>query len=119
KWSLNGGLGTGISNPNAVIRAAYSREMADGTFPEIALSAKHFASLNPNQPAIQALALSMANSMTFGEYLELDYGGETQMVQFRDRATSFRPFSTVTTHPGPNTILQYRYATSDPSLRRA
>jgi hypothetical protein len=41
------------------------------------------------------------------------------MVQFRDRATSFRPFATVTTHPGPNTILQYRYATSQPSLRRA
>jgi len=119
RWSLNGGMGSGIANPSAVIRAAYSRQLPDGSFPEIALSARHFASLNPNQPAIQALALSIANSITFGEYLELDYGGETQMIQFRERATSYRPFATVTTHPGKNTILQYRYATSAPNLRRA
>jgi len=119
KWSLNGGLASNSTNPNAVLRAAYSREMPDGSFPEIALSAKHFASLNPDQPAIQALALSMANSMTFGEYLELDYGEETQLVQFRERATSFRPSATLSAHPGKNTILQYRYATSVPSLRAA
>jgi hypothetical protein len=119
KWSLNGGLASNSTNPNAVLRAAYSREMPDGSFPEIAISAKHFASLNPDQPAIQALALSVANSMTFGEYLELDYGEETQMVQFRERATSFRPFTTLSAHPDKNTILQYRYATSAPSLRAA
>jgi hypothetical protein len=119
KWSLNGGLGSSAANPNAVIRAAYSREMPDGSYPEIALSAKHFASLNPDQPAIQALALSIANSMTFGEFLELEYGGETQMVQFKERATSYLPFATVSAHPGKNTILQYRYATSAPNLRRA
>jgi hypothetical protein len=118
-WSLNGGMESNTANPSAVLRAAYSRQMPDGSTPEIALSARHFASLNPNQPAIQALALSIANAMTFGEYLELDYGGETQMLQFRDPATSFRPFATVTTHPGKNTILQYRYATSAPNLRRA
>ena len=119
RWSLNGGLGSTAANPNAVIRAAYSREMPDGSFPEIALSARHFAALNPNQPAIQALALSIANSMTFGESLELDYGGETEMVQYKERATSYHPFATVAVHPGKNTVLQYRYATSAPSLRRA
>jgi len=119
KWSLNGGLGSAPTNPNAVLRAAYSREMPDGTYPEIAISAKHFASLNPDQPAIQALALSIANSITFGEYLELEYGSETQMIQFRERATSVRPFASLTAHPGKNTILQYRYATSTPDLRRA
>jgi hypothetical protein len=119
KWSLNGGLGSASSNPNAVVRAAYSREMPDGSFPEIALSAKHFASLNPNQPAIQALALSIASSMTFGQYLELDYGGETQTIQYKERANSFRPFTTLSAHPGRNTILQYRYATTAPDLRRA
>src|SRR6266568_114298 len=119
KWSLNGGVGSNSTNPNAVIRAAYSREMPDGSFPEIAISAKHFASLNPNQPAIQALALSIANSMTFGESRELEYGGETQTVQFRERATSYRPFANVSVHPGKNTIVQYRYATSTPNLRRA
>jgi hypothetical protein len=119
KWSLNGGLGSNSNNPNAVIRAAYSREMPDGSYPEIALSAKHFASLNPNQPAIQALALSIANSMAFGESLEIEYGGETQMVQFIERATTYRPFATISAHPGKNTIVQYRYATSAPNLRRA
>ena len=91
----------------------------DGSYPEIALSAKHFAALNPNQPAIQALALSIANSMTFGESLELNYGGETEMVQYKERATSYHPFATVSVHPGKNTILQYRYATSEPNLRSA
>src|SRR5208283_3616770 len=32
KWSLNGGVG-GSANPNAVVRAAYSREMPDGSSP--------------------------------------------------------------------------------------
>jgi hypothetical protein len=119
RWSINGGLGSAPTNPNAVIRAAYSREMPDGTYPEIAISAKHFASFNPDQPAIQALALSIANSMTFGEHLEIEYGSETQMVQFRERVTSVRPFASVTAHTGKNTTLQYRYATSTPDLRRA
>ena len=119
KWSLNGGARQRAANPNAVIRAAYSREMPDGSFPEIALSAKHFASLNPNQPAIQALALSIANSMTFGESLELDYGGETQMVQYKDRATSYRPFATVSVHPGKNTILHTATPPAHPTCAAA
>lgn len=68
RWSLTGGM-VSATNPNAVLRAAYSRELPDGSFPEIAISAKHFAGLDPGQPAIQALALSVANSMAFGEKL--------------------------------------------------
>jgi hypothetical protein len=119
RWSLNGGLNSNASNPNAVVRAAYSRAMPDGSFPEIAISAKHFATLNPDQPAIQALALSVANTMAFGERLELDYGEDTQLLQFRSRATSFRPSVALTAHPGKDTVVQYRYATSTPSLRAA
>jgi hypothetical protein len=119
RWSLNGGLGSSAVNPNAVIRATYARQFPDGSSPEVALSAKRFATLNPDQPAIQALALSIANSMTFGETIELDYGGETQMVQFKDRATTFRPSASLSAHPGKNTVLEYRYATSVPDLRAA
>lgn len=118
RWSLNGGVGS-TTNPNAVIRAAYSREMPDGSSPEIVLTARHFASLNPDQPAIQALALSIANTMTFGNSVELGVGSETQMVQFKDRATSFRPHAALSVHPGKNTILQYRYDTTPPDLRTA
>jgi hypothetical protein len=118
KWSLNGGVGS-TTNPNAVIRAAYSRELSDGTSPEVALTAKHFASYNPSQPAIQALALSIANSMTFGDYMEFGYGSESQVIQFKEKAASFRPYASVSVHPGKNTILQYRYATSTPDLRAA
>ncbi|MDR3763616.1 MAG: TonB-dependent receptor [Acidobacteriota bacterium] len=117
RFSLNGGVNSNASSPNAVIRAAYSREMPDGSFPEIAISAKHFATMNPDQPAIQALAISVANTMTFGERLELDYGNESQMVQFRTRATSFRPHATVSYHAGENTTFQYGYTTSVPTLR--
>lgn len=119
RLSLNGGVNGNSSSPNAVIRAAYSREMPDGSFPEIAISAKHFATMNPDQPAIQALALSVANTMAFGERLELDYGTETQLLQFRSRATSFRPHAGVTFHSGGDTVFQYRYATTTPSLRGA
>jgi hypothetical protein len=119
KWSLSGGIGSSPINPNAAIRAAYSRETPNGGSPEIALSARHFASLSPDQPAIQALALSIANSMTFGRFLELDYGGDTQTIQYRARTTSYHPFCTVSAHPGKNTILQYRYATSAPDMRAA
>jgi hypothetical protein len=118
RWSLNGGVGSS-ANPNAVIRAAYSREMPDGSSPEIILTARHFASLNPDQPAIQALALSVANSMTFGNVAELGFGGETQMVQFKDRVTSFRPHASLSVHPGKDTILQYRYDTTTPDMRAA
>ena len=118
RWSLTGGM-VSATNPNAVLRAAYSRELPDGSFPEIAISAKHFAGLDPGQPAIQALALSVANSMAFGEKLGLDYGGEAQMLQYRERATSFRPFAAFNAHPTSNTALQYRYASSQPSLRAA
>lgn len=119
KWSLNGGLGSGPNNPNAVIRAAYSRELPNGSYPEIALSAKHFASPDPDQPAIQALALSVANTTTFGQSLEVGYGGQTETIQYKERATSYHPFCTVSAHPGKNTILQYRYASSAPDLRAA
>ncbi len=59
----------------------------------------------------------MANSMAFGEKLGLDYGGEAQMLQYRERATSFRPFAAFNAASRKNTALQYRYATSQPSLR--
>jgi hypothetical protein len=41
------------------------------------------------------------------------------MIQFKERATSFRPYASISAHPGKNTILQYRYATSTPDLRAA
>jgi hypothetical protein len=41
------------------------------------------------------------------------------MVQFKDRATSFRPSASLSAHPGKNTFLQYRYATTVPDLRAA
>ena len=46
KWSLNGGLGSN-TNPNAVIRAAYAREMWDGSSPESRL---HRQALCLDQP---------------------------------------------------------------------
>ena len=57
--------------------------------------------------------------MTFGESLQLNYGGETEMVQYKDWATSYHPFAGIGVHPGKNTILRYRYATSEPNLRSA
>jgi hypothetical protein len=51
--------------------------------------------------------------------VELNVGSELQTVQFRGRATAFRPFGTLTAHVGPNTLVSYSYATSLPTTRLA
>jgi hypothetical protein len=66
---------------------------------------------------LQALALTASDSMTFGDVLELKFGSELQTVQFMGRVSALRPFATADLHLSPDTIVEYRYATSQPDSR--
>ena len=67
--------------------------------------------------ALQALALSASDEFSFGDILELRFGSELQTIQFMGRVTAFRPFGSADLHLSPNTVLEYRYATSQPDSR--
>src|SRR5262249_46250633 len=49
----------------------------------------------------------------------LKFGSELQTIQFMGRVTAFRPFGSVAAHLSPDTIVEYRYATSRPDTRTA
>lgn len=119
--SLRGNVGYGSGNPAAVVRAAYSHALPAGSRPQVALTARHFASPEAAAPgaALDALALSLSDGITVAHFVELNYGGEIQSVQFGKRITAFRPFGSVVVHLGANTVVEYRYATSQPTTRAA
>ena len=66
---------------------------------------------------LQALALTTSDDVILGDVLELNFGSELQTIQFMGRVTTFRPFGTADFHLSPNTVLEYRYATSEPDSR--
>ncbi len=121
KISLDGDVGYGSSAPAGAVRATYSMNMPDGTKPEISLTARRFASpeLALHNSALQALAITLSNTETIGDALELNYGGEMQSVQFMVRVNAFRPFGSADLHISRNTVLEYRYASSVPNMRHA
>ncbi len=63
---------------------------------------------------LQAISLTTTDNFSIGNVLELKFGSELQTVQFMGRFTAFRPFGTADLHLSPNTVLEYRYASSRP-----
>jgi len=119
--SLGGNVGYGSSTPAAVVRAGYSHQMADGSRPELAVTARRFAMPDSVQHdgALDALAFSVADGITVAEFIDLNFGSELQAIDFRGRVTAFRPNGSVAVHVSPKTVVQYRYATSEPNTRAA
>lgn len=119
--SFNGSVGYNGGQANGVLRASYRQEMANGSHPEIAFTALRFSSPEtaPHRAALSALALTMSDGFTVGDFLELNYGGEMQSIQYRGRVTAFRPFASVSAHLSPDSVLEYRYTTSRPTTRLA
>ena len=119
--SLDGDVGYGASSPAGVVRATYARTLADGSRPEISLTARRFASpeLAAHNAALQALALSMSDTMNIADVIELNYGGEMQSIQFMGRVTAFRLFGSADVHVGKDTVVEYRYSSSVPNMRHA
>ncbi len=117
--AFQGDVGYGNGSPNAVLRASYSHKMPNGSAPEMAFTMRRLAApgIDSRTTALQALALSASDEFTLGDVLELRFGSELQTIQFMGRVTAFRPFGSADLHRSPNTLLEYRYATSQPDRR--
>jgi hypothetical protein len=117
--AFKGNVGYGNGEPSAVLRASYSHALANGSRPEMALTMRRLAApgIDSHTSVLQALALTASDQFTVGDVLELRFGSELQTIQFMGRVTAFRPFGSADLHLSPNTVLEYRYATSEPDGR--
>lgn len=117
--SFAGNVGYGTGTP-AVVRAAYSHRMGSGSVPQIALTMRRLATPDTvlHDGALQALSLTTSDDFSLGNALEFNLGNELQAIQFMGRVTVARPFGSVTLHLSPDTVLEYKYATSEPNTRR-
>jgi hypothetical protein len=117
--AFQGNVGYNGGSPNTVLRASYSHALPNGSKPEMAFTMRRLAApgINGHGTALQALALSASDDFALGDILELRFGSELQTIQFLGRVTAFRPFGSADLHLSPNTVLEYRYATSEPDGR--
>ncbi len=117
--ALNGNVGYGSGTPGGVLRATYSHQFENGSHPQFSLTARHFGTPETvlRNAALDAVAFSVSDGITLSDFIELNYGGNAESIQFRGRAIAFRPFGEIGFHLSPNTIVRYQYATSEPSMR--
>lgn len=116
--SLRGNVGYGEANPSAVVRAGYRRDLGS-SHPEVAFTMRRFAAPDGllHGGAMQALALSVNDRTSIADFLDVTYGGEFQSIQVLGHVNAFRPFGAADLHFGPDTVVEYRYATSAPNTR--
>ncbi len=116
---FNGNLGYGDGQANGVVRATYKKPTTTGNTPEFAITARRYASpfAAAHHAALNAMSASASDSFNIDNFIEFNYGGELQSVQFRGRVTAFRPFGTVGVHLTPDTLVEYKYVTSRPTTR--
>jgi Carboxypeptidase regulatory-like domain len=118
--SLKGDVGYSGGPAATVLRAGYTHEMPGGSRPELNLTMRHFA--NPDMlghnSALQALALSLSDNISIADEVDFNFGTEYQTIQFMGRVSAMRPFGSADLHLDPDTVLEYRYATSVPNMRR-
>lgn len=118
--SLRGNVGYGDANPSAVVRAGYRRDLGT-SHPEVAFTMRRFATPDGMMQggAMQALSLSVNDRTSIADFLDVMYGGEFQSIQVVGHVNAFRPFGAADLHFGPDTVMEYRYATSVPDTRSA
>jgi hypothetical protein len=117
--AVNGNVGYGAGQPATAIRASYSQTLPNGSHPEVAFTMRRFASPDPNLHSLQALTLSVSDGITVGNFLDLNFGSELQSIQFMGKVNAFRPYGSADIHLSPNTVLEYRFATTVPNTRLA
>jgi hypothetical protein len=115
--SFSGNVASLDGPTSGAIRASYKHSLANGSEPQIALTMRRFATsdLLTHHAGVNALSLGLSDHVALSNFLEAEYGGELQSIQFRGRATAFRPFATFTGHLGDNTTVQYAFRTSRPN----
>lgn len=118
RLAFSGDVGYGDSSPAAVLRGGYTHRSDTGGETTVGMTVHRFAPSDPSlhNAALQALALSAGDDVTFGDVLELKFGSELQTIQFLGHLTAFRPYGTADAHLSPNTILEYEYTTSRPDM---
>jgi len=113
---LRGNIGYGSASPASVLRASYSHKMNDGSEPQLALTMRSLpAPFTMPNGSLQALSLTTSDRVALGDLIEMQFGSELQTVQFLGRVTAFRPFGSADVHLSSNTVVEYRYATSEPN----
>jgi len=114
--SLDGNLGYTSGTPAGILRASYSHALGDGSNPTIALTMRSLPTPDGSMrnEALQSYALTTSDSLKLGDLVALSFGSELQTIQFMGRVTAFRPFGSADVRLSPGTVLEYRYATSEP-----
>ncbi|HEV2989077.1 MAG TPA: carboxypeptidase-like regulatory domain-containing protein [Candidatus Angelobacter sp.] len=120
-FSFNGNIDSSSGDPNGVVRASYTHDFGTGARPRFTVTYRHLASpgLAAQNAAYSAVDMTTSNTMSVADFIDLDYGASLQAIDFTRRVSSFRPFGSVDIHLSPNTVIEYRYATSIPETRSA
>jgi len=116
---LWGNIGyTDGASPASVLRASFSHKMPNGSEPQFALTMRTLpAPFTMPNAALQALAMTTSDSFALGDVVELHFGSELQTIQFLGRVTAFRPFGSADLHLSSHSVVEYRYATSEPDAQ--
>jgi len=114
---LRGDIGYGAASPASVLRASFRHKMTNGSEPQMTLTMRNLPApdMGLHSGSLQALALTTSDSFALGDVVELHFGSELQTIQFMGRVTAFRPFGSADLHLSPDTVVEYRYATSEPN----
>ncbi len=116
---FDGSLGYGTGTPDGILRATMVTGGTDGPPHQLAFTMRRYSGPDVliHRGSLQSFALSSANTLTIGDFLELQYGGELQTIQFMGRANAFRPYANADWHLSDSTVIEYRYATNEPTTR--
>jgi Carboxypeptidase regulatory-like domain len=117
---FSGDLGYAAGTPDGVVSASYSHDNSSGFRQSVSLVVRRFAAPDtvPHGGALDAVAMSYATGFSVGGFADFQVGSEGQAIEFLGReANALRPSAIADFHLGPNTILEYRYATSEPNMR--
>jgi len=114
---LAANVGYGQGAGAAILRTSYTHRSNTGSQSQVALTVRRLAPPDGglHMQGLQAVGLTTRDNFTVGNVLELKFGSELQTIQFMGRFTAFRPFGTADLHLSPNTVLEYRYASTRPS----
>jgi len=114
--SFDGRVGNGNGQPAGVIRTSYRHQFSNGDTPTFAVTLRRTA---PAGSAItnvlNSVAFTFSNTTRVADFLDLTYGSEVQDVQFIRHISGMRPFAAAGVHVGKKTVVEYRYATAEPS----
>ncbi len=116
---LNGNVGydsDGQGIPSAILRTSYTNRFNGMFEPSVSITALRLNSLDLNTMpgALQALSVTSADRVVFGDMVEMKVGSELQTIQFMGRVNAFKPFGSVDLHLTPDTLVEYQYASSVP-----